>query len=316
MSEDTTRSRIDSQERPHISYYDETVASLKYATKSGVWSISFIATIGLVGKYSNIALDSSDRPHVTYWDESNTDQMYARKSGSSWTTELVTGTAGTYLGLAVDPAGNPYVASRSGGYLTVYWRVYDSWDARTLTSTALYGGALAVDSEGHAHVAYTDVVNTELWYAAERDTGWTQCGVHLTGGANILGGFNDIALDPYGNPVVVYSDDTNGDALYADAGVRLSTPLSGVTWPVGAERTVAWRGAGKTDILLSTDGGASYSVLASGLQSSGTGGQYTFTVPHQPSRFCKLKLERKSDYNYSVSLSDSLFTIEEPTSRC
>jgi hypothetical protein len=61
-------------------------------------------------------------------------------------------------------------------------------------------------------------------------------------------------------------------------------------------------------VWLSTNGGASYDALALNINNGGGGGSYTFTVPHQPSRFCKIKLVRTSPY--SASVSDSLFTIE------
>jgi hypothetical protein len=101
--------------------------------------------------------------------------------------------------------------------------------------------------------------------------------------------------------------------MIADGGVRLSTALAGGTWPVGARRTIAWKGAGPVDLLLSVNGGASYQDLATGLSGGATtGGQVSLTVPHTPSRFCKIKVRRTTPF--SVSESESLFTIETSVS--
>jgi hypothetical protein len=58
------------------------------------------------------------------------------------------------------------------------------------------------------------------------------------------------------------------------------------------------------DFFLSVDGGAHYDLQEGDL----TAGEYRLTVPHTPSRFCKLKLERAIPP--SVAVTDSFFTIE------
>jgi len=69
---------------------------------------------------------------------------------------------------------------------------------------------------------------------------------------------------------------------------------------------------------LSVDGGNSYSPVATGV----SGGSYDLIVPHTPSRFSLVRIERREDannfgtyvYPHSVSGSDSLFTIETSVS--
>jgi len=304
---------VDVQGRPHISYHLGT-GGLKYAVKNGGWSIEQVTFVISSGQFSDIALDLSGRPHISYYDGFFGDAVYSQKVGSSWFTTVLGAANADYTGVALDAAGNPHLAITSGGFLSIETRDGGTFGSIQVVgnSTAVYNGALIVDSEGFVHLFYQQVFGgtNDLWYAVGRDTGWTEEAAATGGTAIDLGFHNDIALDPFGNPVGVYYDQTNGDAMYIDAGVRLSSALSGVTWPVGGERTVNWRGAGTVDLLLSTDGGASYDVLASGLTGGDDagGGQYTFTVPHQPSRFCKIKLERVIPY--AATLSDSLFTIE------
>jgi hypothetical protein len=77
-----------------------------------------------------------------------------------------------------------------------------------------------------------------------------------------------------------------------------------VAWPVGASRILTWDGTGRVDLSLSVDGGRTWDVLATAL----TGGDHRVIVPHSPSRFAQLRLERAVPR--SVSATPGLFTIE------
>jgi hypothetical protein len=303
---------IDSQGRPHVVYWDETATDLKYAVKNGAWSIETAVGGSDFGRFADLALDTADRPHVVYYWDSQGRARYHTKIGSSWIGYAVDLADADYIGVALDPAGTPAILTHSGGYLNVYTRETGLFASPgAYSSTADTDGALVYDKDGVLHAFYqdVDVGLGELYYLQVENGTATTSPVILTGSAIDTGDKNDIAVDPYGNPLGVFYDATNGDAWFVDSGVRLSTGLSAATWPVGSERTVAWRGGGPVDLLLSTDGGASYQTLASGLAGTGNGGgTYTFTVPHRPSRFCKVKLERETPY--AASLSDSLFTIE------
>jgi hypothetical protein len=114
-------------------------------------------------------------------------------------------------------------------------------------------------------------------------------------------------LDAQGNPRISFYDLTNGDLKYASAAVELSEPSPGAIWPVGASRAITWDGTGRADLYLSVDGGSSWKLQQQRL----TGGEYRLQVPHAPSRFAKLKLERAVPY--SVALTD-LFTIQTSVS--
>ena len=56
---------VDTECKPHISYYNATSRALKYAYNSGSWSI-FTVDAGAVGKYTSIDLDYDDHPHISY----------------------------------------------------------------------------------------------------------------------------------------------------------------------------------------------------------------------------------------------------------
>jgi hypothetical protein len=117
---------------------------------------------------------------------------------------------------------------------------------------------------------------------------------------------------------VSYYDATHVDLKYATTAIGLRSPGGGDTWPVGAKRTVAWDGAGTVDIALSLDGGTTWEVLAEGV----SGGRHGVVVPHTPSRFCRLRVERTiadnmtRGYYYpaSIAQTDSFLTIETSVS--
>ena len=73
---------------------------------------------------------------------------------------------------------------------------------------------------------------------------------------------------------------------------------------MGASRTVTWDGTGRVDLYLSVDGGNAWQLQESAL----TGGEYRMIVPHTPSRFAQLKLERAVPA--SRARTPGLFTIQ------
>ncbi|MFN2166471.1 MAG: hypothetical protein ACK2U9_09430, partial [Anaerolineae bacterium] len=76
---------LDSQDRPHISYFDVTDADqdarldLKYAYRAadGLFIRQTVDGWGDVGLFTSLALDDSDQPHISYYDATNGDLKYA-----------------------------------------------------------------------------------------------------------------------------------------------------------------------------------------------------------------------------------------------
>jgi len=303
---------LDAQGNPRISYYDATNLDLKYASKiGGVWTLETVDATGSVGQYTSLALDAQGNPRISYWDVTNTDLKYASKSGGVWTLETVDaiGSVGLYTSLALDAQGNPRIsyfdnsifdlkyASKSGGV----------WTLETVDATGSVGqyNSMALDAQGNPRISYYDNTNLDLKYASKIGGVWTSETVDATGS---VGAYTSLALDAQGNPRISYYDNTNVDLKYASAAIELSDPAPGETWPVGAPRTIAWDGTGRVDLFLSTDGGNDWQIYESGL----TGGEHRLIVPHTPSRFATLKLERAVPR--SVSKTPGLFTIETSVS--
>jgi hypothetical protein len=80
---------IDSKNRLHFSYYNETGKSLKYAEGkiggTGNDFTRYTIDTGNVGTYTSLALDTEGNPHITYWDEQNQRLKYAvRYTNGTW----------------------------------------------------------------------------------------------------------------------------------------------------------------------------------------------------------------------------------------
>jgi len=300
---------LDAQGNPGISYLDENCLRLKYASKSGsVWTIEIVegdCFFDLVGKYTSLAFDPQGNPHISYYSPFGA-VKYASKSGGVWTIETVDAAqdVGSYTSLVLDAHGDPHIsyydlargdlkyASKSGGVWT-FETVDGAGDVGTYSS-------LALDGQGNAHVAYFDATNGRVKYASKTGSIWSTETIDAAGSA---GGYTSIKLDAQGNPRMSYYDGTTGDLKYASAAIEVNDPVAGVTWPVGARRSVHWDGTGDVAVYFSVDGGNSWT-----LEAGATGGGYDFVVPHTPSRFCKVGLTRSLPY--SIGQTDSLFTIQ------
>ncbi|HPQ05456.1 MAG TPA: hypothetical protein PKZ88_08340, partial [Methanothermobacter sp.] len=78
---------LDTNNYPHISYYESTNGNLKYARWNGTaWEITTVDSTGDVGLYTSIALDTNNYPHISYYRGGflTGDLKYARWNGTAW----------------------------------------------------------------------------------------------------------------------------------------------------------------------------------------------------------------------------------------
>jgi len=291
----------DSQDNPHISYYDFSNLDLKYATKDGVWTTETVDDTSTVGWDTDIDVTSGGEPYISYYDSSEDAVYFANREGSVWVHNLV-GEVGDaddgFTQIVLDDQGHPSVLYIDEGVGVSFVEYYGVGEEAVFGFVT--GAALARDDQGEFHIGM-GIAHTL------RDGGlWPVVVIE----GLVLGGVthDDIAVDAFGNPVMVFQND-NSEVIVSDSRINLVPDPVGTTWPVGSEQTISWIGAGVVDISLSVNGGASYETLVSNVGGGGArNGGYTLTVPHTPSRFCKIKVERLSPS--SLALSDSFFTIE------
>jgi hypothetical protein len=107
---------LDSGGNPHISYFDDTSNTLKYARLTGTtWLSEMVDYIGEPpynrGR-SSLELDQADVPFISYYDATNGDLNFAHLSGKVWLTQTVDseGHVGQFTSLALDPGGCPHIS--------------------------------------------------------------------------------------------------------------------------------------------------------------------------------------------------------------
>jgi hypothetical protein len=299
---------IDSHGYPHVAYFDNSDLALFYAVRGdSFWTIETVDWLDDVGRHPSLALDAADLPHISYLDGANVGLRYAVKYAFGWWPEAVTTGVDVddQTSLALDPRGIPRISfyNETDDHLMYASRETGSWAFETVDNTGNTGlyNSLALDPGGNAHIAYYDYTSRSLKYAARRGGSWALETVDTEGN---VGAYASLALDPQGNPAVSYYDDWNTNLKYAASGIELVSPEGGETWPVGAERTIRWLGAGPVDVLLSADGGSSYELLAESIDRN----QTLVRVPHLPTRFGRIQVRRAEPF--STSESDSFLTIE------
>ena len=209
---------LDANGFPHISYWFDAQADLRYAAWDGAsWRVQTVDAAEWNGINSGVAVDSLGRPHIAYsWWDGVTPQTgalkYARWNGSAWEIEVLDQLwLSGDIRLALDAADRPHVIYRDQALkrLMHAYRDGNGWSLEVVDADGDVGwaNALALDSLGRPHVAYNDHCcdgNTVdgLKYAVREETGWSISVVDDDiGGGDRCG----LALGPDGRPHVVYS---------------------------------------------------------------------------------------------------------------
>ena len=152
---------VDSNNNPHILYYDAYVNAWKYAyKKNGIWykkTIDNASSNDDASKTSqqSIVVDKQGNPHVLY--PSAQGLKYAYIQNGTWHFEIVDSNGGTFSSIALDSEGNPHICYRASDG-TLYYRFKSDWGWSTPISTGYSGNwiptAIAIDKKNNAHIAY------------------------------------------------------------------------------------------------------------------------------------------------------------------
>jgi PKD repeat protein len=207
---------LDSQQLPHISYYDQSNTTLKYAYYDGTtWHLAAVGSGAGTGLYTSLALDAADQPSISYLNSTASDLMYAHLSGTVWLFDTVDPNILGHTSLALDASGLPrisyyrlnndlYYAHRDGGL----------WQTDPVASTGDVGmyNSLAIDSSGRPHISYYDATLQELKYASYNGSAWVVGTVDSTGNS---GQYTSLALDAADRPHISYYRADSGDLIYA-----------------------------------------------------------------------------------------------------
>ena len=165
---------VDSQDRPHIVWFDPEGQDLKYAVRdSGGWTISTVDSEGDVGRYPSLTLDKDDRPVVSYFQalsESSGAIKLARWDGGQWSVQRIDQLDDVFPGffgarknssVLLDAEENPIVAYSDESVLKLASWNGDGFDIQTVTNSGDdplgQQVSMAMDSQGVLHLTFADV---------------------------------------------------------------------------------------------------------------------------------------------------------------
>lgn len=222
---------IDSNDYPHISYYDSANDALKYAYKdAGGWNVETVdnGNGDDVGEYSGIAIDSNDYPHIVYLNDAEPNSLeYAYKDIGGWHYEVVddTNSVGSECSVVLDGSDYPhvsYLGKTNGTSDTKYaYKDVGGWNIEVAASDG-NGDAITsstvidLDSSGYPHIAHTEVYASPLrryvHYSYKDGMGWhTEVVDNVETDYQCFG----FALDSNDLAHISYYDMVNDDAKYA-----------------------------------------------------------------------------------------------------
>ena len=180
------------------------------------------------GGFASLALDAKNNPHIAY-SYSLSGGHYSRlkyisRSGGNWKVETVDGASASYTG---------------------WFAVHVGWFA-----------SLALDAEGHPHIAYYDrsairlgeEINN-LKYARKSGSSWTIETVDSTGD---VGKYASLALDSESNPRIAYNFSYGEKPRYSQ--IRYASKSKG-NWTIVTVSTPRSAESNRFYILLALDSG-------------------------------------------------------------
>ena len=147
---------LDSQDLPHISYYDvyHSNNSLQYASyNTERWNFETVDHGQRVGEGSSLAIDTNDCPHISYHSAETNAVKYAYKENGKWIIETVdTGDFSPLTSLALDSSNAPYITYVDyGNGKTVKYahKVGASWEIQDIAPGSYSTIALGKDNIPH-----------------------------------------------------------------------------------------------------------------------------------------------------------------------
>jgi hypothetical protein len=223
---------LDTIQRPHFSYWDETHNSLKYAYLDIDYFkyVEEIDNTGTVGKYTSIAVDSENIVHISYYDYAgaNTNLKYASGQYGNWNIKIdidPTGTStdiGQYSSIAVDSKDLPHISyydQTNGNLKYAYfdgatWQVIDDIDPTRGTNNVGLFTSLALDAQNHPHISYIDgTVANDYKVKCARWDGSTWIVEFVDSGASF--GVTSIDIDSEEYSHISYYDSTSKKLKYS-----------------------------------------------------------------------------------------------------
>jgi hypothetical protein len=207
---DSTSIAVDDADAPHIAYFNADSFETLYASNSGKgWAIQSLGT----GYPVAIGAASADNVAISIGDFG----LYANATGVWSKTLIDTGYRVNACALAVDTEEVLHVAffDQTLQFLHYATNASGVWETESLAGPVGDEARfvdIATDTNDAAHISFYDGVTHQLRYATNSSGAWV---FELVDDQNIVGTYNSIVIDPYGDAHIAYYDETLGDLKYA-----------------------------------------------------------------------------------------------------
>jgi hypothetical protein len=210
---------LDSNNNPHVCFYDKTDGDLKYAFKTNSsWNVEIVDQDGDTGLHCSIIIDGDDMPHISYYDgETPYGLMYAfrDKVTSNWTVRKIDSGYGVGYdtSINVDNDNNPAISYfdyfHNNGSLRYAYIKDQKWFFKSIDylEDVGYSSSLVFDSDNNPHISYYDETNNGIKYATLKDDEWM---VQIIENTSETSRKSFITLDANNNPhisYIVFTDD-------------------------------------------------------------------------------------------------------------
>lgn len=234
------------------------------------WTTQIVDPSGNGGK---IAIDSNNNPHIVYYVDSifnqpTTGLNYAVWTGNNWTKQTVdpSGAGGI---LILDASKNPHILYRDSTLDNLKYAVWNgaNWTIHTIALSGVGGYAMAIDSSGKLHIAYSSSIysnntyKTNITYAVCTGSIWAAQTIDSEERSIFNSGLNpsSIVLDSNGHPHITYLENVvyeyyyskswNNKAFYSTNNIKYAT-TTGSNWSIQTIVTNASTTVGATGNLV------------------------------------------------------------------
>lgn len=208
---------VDGNDKIHISYYDATNDTLKYATNaSGSWLHETVDNIGTTGQYTSIKIDSGNVVHIAFLDSTTSQAKHAYGSYGSWTIDVVETDAdiSEYLSMDLDADDYVHMAYRKNTADEIVYatNVSGSFATETVNSTdvGIYL-SIGIDSAGKAHISHRSASSQNLVYETNKSGSWVSQVVDNNGNT---GAYTSLKVDSNDYVHISYYHQPTGKVTY------------------------------------------------------------------------------------------------------
>jgi hypothetical protein len=212
---------LDSQDRPHITYYDTVHGALKYAFFDSVgWNITTLDAYALSANENSANLDASSDASACFVGDRDWRSFPSGLPGEDLGPDAISPHIdlvgyGLYSSIAIDAAGNIHISyyDSVNGNLKYAHTLLNSWIIQTIDFNGDVGAysSLAVNSSGYGQISYYDKTNGNLKFAHFNGASWVSQTLDTNGDT---GQFTSIALGQSQRPAISYYDATLGVLRY------------------------------------------------------------------------------------------------------